>query len=72
MDLCDALLRRQLLVAARAAGAEGWPRSPLLYAAVERWSGRPAGLLAGAAPGVTPVATLMFRFDNPDALLSCC
>ncbi|NMO88659.1 glycosyltransferase family 39 protein [Actinomycetospora sp. TBRC 11914] len=41
----------------------------LLAAAVKRWSGPAAGLLAGAALAVTPVATLMFRFDNPDALL---
>lgn len=41
----------------------------LLTGAVRRWSGPVAGLLAGAALAVTPVATLMFRFDNPDALL---
>ena len=29
-----------------------------------------AGLLAGAALALTPVAALMFRFDNPDALLT--
>ncbi|HCC39068.1 MAG TPA: glycosyl transferase, partial [Arthrobacter bacterium] len=28
-----------------------------------------AGLLAGAAMALTPVAVLMFRFNNPDALL---
>nr|WP_236809388.1 glycosyltransferase family 39 protein [Amycolatopsis albispora] len=42
----------------------------LLYAAVRRWSGPGAGLLAGAALAVTPVAALMFRFNNPDALLT--
>ncbi|MFC0505917.1 ArnT family glycosyltransferase [Micromonospora costi] len=41
----------------------------LLYAAVRRWYGPLAGLLAGAVLAVTPVATLMFRFNNPDALL---
>ena len=41
----------------------------LLSAAVRRWSGPGAGLLAGAALALTPVAALMFRFDNPDALL---
>lgn len=41
----------------------------LLYAAVRRCSGPAAGLIAGAALGLTPVAALMFRFDNPDALL---
>jgi 4-amino-4-deoxy-L-arabinose transferase-like glycosyltransferase len=41
----------------------------LLFAAVRRWSGPAAGLLAGAALALTPVAALMFRFDNRDALL---
>jgi 4-amino-4-deoxy-L-arabinose transferase-like glycosyltransferase len=41
----------------------------LLFAAVRRWSGPAAGLLAGAVLALTPVAALMFRFDNPDALL---
>jgi 4-amino-4-deoxy-L-arabinose transferase-like glycosyltransferase len=41
----------------------------LLYAAVRRTSGPAAGLIAGAALTVTPVAALMFRFNNPDALL---
>jgi 4-amino-4-deoxy-L-arabinose transferase-like glycosyltransferase len=41
----------------------------LLYAAVRRCSGPAAGLIAGAALAVTPVAALMFRFNNPDALL---
>ena len=41
----------------------------LLYLGVRRWSGPTAGLLAGAVLALTPVATLMFRFNNPDALL---
>ncbi len=41
----------------------------LVYAAVRRWNGPAAGLLAGAALALTPVAALMFRFNNPDALL---
>ncbi|MFY1576093.1 ArnT family glycosyltransferase [Verrucosispora sp. WMMD703] len=41
----------------------------LLYAAVRRWYGPIAGLIAGGVLAVTPVATLMFRFNNPDALL---
>jgi 4-amino-4-deoxy-L-arabinose transferase-like glycosyltransferase len=41
----------------------------LLHAAVRRWAGPGAGLLAGAALALTPVAVLMFRFNNPDALL---
>jgi 4-amino-4-deoxy-L-arabinose transferase-like glycosyltransferase len=42
----------------------------LLYLAVKRWFGPTAGLVAGAALALTPVAVLMFRFDNPDALLT--
>ncbi|GAA1332303.1 ArnT family glycosyltransferase [Pseudonocardia xinjiangensis] len=41
----------------------------LIYAAVRRVSGHRAGLLAGTAMALTPVAALMFRFNNPDALL---
>lgn len=41
----------------------------LLYATVKRTSGPAAGLIAGAALALTPVATLMFRYNNPDALL---
>jgi 4-amino-4-deoxy-L-arabinose transferase-like glycosyltransferase len=41
----------------------------LLYLAVRRTSGPVAGLLAGSALALTPVAALMFRFNNPDAFL---
>jgi 4-amino-4-deoxy-L-arabinose transferase-like glycosyltransferase len=41
----------------------------LLYATVKRWFGPPAGLIAGLVLALTPVAVLMFRFNNPDALL---
>src|SRR5262245_26503138 len=41
----------------------------VLYATVRRWFGAGAGLLAGAVLALTPVAVLMFRFNNPDALL---
>ncbi|PQP44970.1 glycosyl transferase [Mycolicibacterium austroafricanum] len=41
----------------------------VLFAAVRRVSGPGAGLIAGAALAVTPVAALMFRYNNPDALL---
>ncbi|WP_030442738.1 glycosyltransferase family 39 protein [Actinoplanes subtropicus] len=41
----------------------------LLYLTVKRWFGQNTALLAGAALALTPVAVLMFRFDNPDALL---
>lgn len=39
-------------------------------AAVRRWHGHLAGLVAGALVLATPVAALMFRFDNPDAMLT--
>jgi 4-amino-4-deoxy-L-arabinose transferase-like glycosyltransferase len=48
---------------------EGVAAVGVLYAAVRRWFGAPAALIAGAVLALTPVATLMFRFDNPDALL---
>src|SRR5215217_5752710 len=48
---------------------EGVGAVALLYAAVRRVSGPGAGLLAGAVLALTPVAALMFRFNNPDALL---
>ncbi|MFG1798295.1 ArnT family glycosyltransferase [Nocardia sp. NPDC049149] len=41
----------------------------LLWATVRRTFGPGAGLVAGYALAVTPVAALMFRFNNPDALL---
>lgn len=44
----------------------------LLYLTVKRVSGPGAGLLAGSALALTPVAALMFRFNNPDAMLTLC
>ncbi|MEV8148718.1 glycosyltransferase family 39 protein [Arthrobacter sp. NPDC080073] len=44
----------------------------LLYLTVKRVSGPGAGLLAGGALALTPVAALMFRFNNPDAMLTLC
>ena len=41
----------------------------LLYLVVGRWFGTVAGLVAGSVLALTPVAVLMFRFNNPDALL---
>jgi 4-amino-4-deoxy-L-arabinose transferase-like glycosyltransferase len=49
--------------------AEGVASVAILHAAVRRWSGPAAGLIAAGVLAVTPVATLMFRFNNPDALL---
>jgi 4-amino-4-deoxy-L-arabinose transferase-like glycosyltransferase len=48
---------------------EGVAAVGLLYAGVRRWFGAGAGLLAGAVLALTPIAALMFRFNNPDALL---
>lgn len=48
---------------------EGVAAVAVLYAAVRRVSTHSAALLAGAILATTPIATLMFRFDNPDALL---
>jgi 4-amino-4-deoxy-L-arabinose transferase-like glycosyltransferase len=50
---------------------EGVLAVALLYAAIKRWFGASAGLLAGLLLAITPVAALMFRFNNPDALLVC-
>jgi 4-amino-4-deoxy-L-arabinose transferase-like glycosyltransferase len=41
----------------------------LLYGAVRRVGGAGAGLLAGATLALTPVAVLMFRFNDPDAAM---
>ncbi|MQY19201.1 glycosyltransferase family 39 protein [Nocardia macrotermitis] len=41
----------------------------LLYGAVRRCAGYAAGLIAGVGLALTPVAALMFRYDNPDALM---
>ena len=49
---------------------EGVAAVAVLHAAVRRATGSAwAGILAGTVLAVTPVAVLMFRFDNPDALL---
>ncbi|MFD6528492.1 glycosyltransferase family 39 protein [Streptomyces sp. NPDC060184] len=42
----------------------------VLYAAVRRRFGAAAGLLTVGVFALTPVAALMFRFNNPDALLA--
>lgn len=42
----------------------------VLYAALRRRFSPVAGLIAGAVLALTPVAALMFRFNNPDAMLA--
>src|SRR3954467_11203011 len=50
---------------------EGVAAVGLLYATVRRTTGSTvAGLVSGLVLATTPVAVLMFRFDNPDALLT--
>ncbi|MCO7220054.1 glycosyltransferase family 39 protein [Klenkia sp. PcliD-1-E] len=53
-----------------------WPQAAcavaaiaLLVATVRRHAGDVAGLVAGAVLAVTPVVTLLARYDNPDALM---
>ena len=48
---------------------EGVATVAIVYVAVRRWFGATAGLIAGAVVTLTPVAALMFRYNNPDALL---
>src|SRR2546430_3985750 len=68
-------------LAARLFGDSAWttlaPEAPeggaavgLRYATVRRWFSPAAALLAGATLALTPAAALMFRFNNPDALLT--
>lgn len=42
----------------------------VLYLAVRRSFGAPSGVIAALVLALTPVAVLIFRFDNPDALLT--
>ncbi|MEZ0492937.1 ArnT family glycosyltransferase [Kineococcus sp. TBRC 1896] len=48
---------------------EGVATVALLHATVRRRTSPATGLIAGFLFATTPVATLMFRFNNPDALL---
>src|SRR5450432_1548170 len=48
---------------------EGVAAVGVLYATVRRSFSPAAGLIAGAVMATTPVAVLMFRFNNPDAML---
>src|SRR3990170_2677405 len=42
----------------------------VLFLAVRRAFGTPAAVIAGVVMAVTPAAVLIFRYDNPDALLT--
>ncbi|MGH7686120.1 MAG: glycosyltransferase family 39 protein, partial [Candidatus Dormibacteria bacterium] len=48
---------------------EGVATVGLLYATIRRRFGHSAGLIAGLALALTPVSALIFRYNNPDALL---
>jgi 4-amino-4-deoxy-L-arabinose transferase-like glycosyltransferase len=49
---------------------EGVATVGFTYLTVRRWFPPAAALIAGATVALTPVAAVMFRFDNPDALLA--
>ncbi|HEY1830756.1 MAG TPA: glycosyltransferase family 39 protein [Acidimicrobiales bacterium] len=49
---------------------EGVATVGVVYLTVRRWFSAQAALLAGVVLAVTPVAALMFRYNNPDALLA--
>ena len=49
---------------------EGVATVGLVYLTVRRWFTAQAALLAGLVLALTPVAAMMFRFNNPDALLA--
>jgi len=42
----------------------------IVYRLVRCWMGEVAALLAGLAMALTPIAVVMFRFNNPDAFLT--
>jgi 4-amino-4-deoxy-L-arabinose transferase-like glycosyltransferase len=49
---------------------EGVATVGFVYLTVRRWFSAQAALLAGAVMALTPVAALMFRYNNPDAMLA--
>ena len=42
----------------------------IVYRLVRRWAGEQAAVFAAVALGLTPIAVAMFRYNNPDALLT--
>ena len=42
----------------------------VLYHLVRRWAGEPAAVLASLALALTPVAVVIFRYNDPDAFLT--
>jgi len=49
---------------------EGVATVGVVYLTVRRWFTAQAALLAGTVVALTPVAAMMFRFNNPDSLLA--
>jgi 4-amino-4-deoxy-L-arabinose transferase-like glycosyltransferase len=49
---------------------EGVATVGLVYVSVRRWFSAQAAILGGAVVALTPVAALMFRYNNPDAMLA--
>ena len=49
---------------------EGVATVGLVYLSVRRWFSAQAAILGGAVVALTPVAALMFRYNNPDAMLA--
>jgi 4-amino-4-deoxy-L-arabinose transferase-like glycosyltransferase len=49
---------------------EGVATVGLVYLSIRRWFSAQAALLGGLVVALTPVAAMMFRFNNPDALLA--
>jgi len=49
---------------------EGVATVGLVYLSVRRWFSAQAALLGGAVVALTPVGAMMFRYNNPDALLA--
>ena len=49
---------------------EGVATVGLVYLSVRRWFSAQAALLGAAVVALTPVAAMMFRYNNPDALLA--
>jgi 4-amino-4-deoxy-L-arabinose transferase-like glycosyltransferase len=42
----------------------------MVYLIVKRWLGRTAAFIAGLVMALTPIAVVIFRFNNPDAMLT--
>ena len=51
---------------------EGVATVGLVYLSVRRWFSAQAALLAGAVLALTPVAAMMFRYNNPERCSRCC